>query len=301
MSPTSPTTPHTAIPIVTSKVYLTEPIYSSNGSIQYRVEERRRTIIIASQDPPDSQTMTELFSLPEHQVAISNDFDDVNDRRRTRSLEERALHISDHLTPEQDAKERRKLKRRSIHQKRSSISSRHSYATSSPLNSPATFSNLGQPWTMIQQPPILFYHKHEPHYGFTNFSPHEVVYKGKVYPTSEHLFQSFKVGTTPLSRTPLLIHTLNSFKVYVLVWPSTSEHVPIGLVWLFPKLVGFNQRFEVIGSQSTLRRLVEFAYEVVTPMLIGPLRWTKPCTSSLLRTWTFTKSSWPPETRNLSR
>ncbi|KAF9002456.1 hypothetical protein BDQ17DRAFT_1168524, partial [Cyathus striatus] len=39
---------------------------------------------------------------------------------------------------------------------------------------------------------ILFYHKHEPHYGFTNFSSHPVYYKNKKYPTSEHLFQSFK-------------------------------------------------------------------------------------------------------------
>jgi len=41
---------------------------------------------------------------------------------------------------------------------------------------------------------ILFYNKNEPHYGFTNFSPHPVMYQGKRYPTSEHLFQSFKVG-----------------------------------------------------------------------------------------------------------
>jgi hypothetical protein len=40
---------------------------------------------------------------------------------------------------------------------------------------------------------ILFYHKHDPHYGFTNFSAHPVVFQGKTYPTSEHLFQSFKV------------------------------------------------------------------------------------------------------------
>ena len=43
------------------------------------------------------------------------------------------------------------------------------------------------------RPKILFYHKHEPYYGFTNFSPHPVVYRGKRYPTSEHLFQSLKV------------------------------------------------------------------------------------------------------------
>ena len=40
---------------------------------------------------------------------------------------------------------------------------------------------------------ILFYHKHEPHYGFTNFSNHAVKYDGRIYPTSEHLFQSLKV------------------------------------------------------------------------------------------------------------
>ncbi|TCD61865.1 hypothetical protein EIP91_007814 [Steccherinum ochraceum] len=39
---------------------------------------------------------------------------------------------------------------------------------------------------------IYFYHKGEPYYGFTNFSPHAVLYNGKQYPTSEHLFQSFK-------------------------------------------------------------------------------------------------------------
>ncbi|KAL4069195.1 hypothetical protein J3A83DRAFT_4095497 [Scleroderma citrinum] len=39
---------------------------------------------------------------------------------------------------------------------------------------------------------ILFYEKGKPYYEFTNFSPHSVVYKGKRYPTSEHLFQAFK-------------------------------------------------------------------------------------------------------------
>jgi hypothetical protein len=40
---------------------------------------------------------------------------------------------------------------------------------------------------------IFFYNKNKPYYGFTNFSPHSVTYRGKRYPTSEHLFQSFKV------------------------------------------------------------------------------------------------------------
>ena len=46
---------------------------------------------------------------------------------------------------------------------------------------------------------ILFYHKHEPHYGFTNFSNHAVKYEGRTYPTSEHLFQSLKVCATRLA------------------------------------------------------------------------------------------------------
>lgn len=46
---------------------------------------------------------------------------------------------------------------------------------------------------------ILFYHRHDPHYGFTNFSPHPVIYQGKRYPTSEHLFQSFKVCIPTMS------------------------------------------------------------------------------------------------------
>ncbi|KAE9394009.1 DUF1768-domain-containing protein [Gymnopus androsaceus JB14] len=41
-------------------------------------------------------------------------------------------------------------------------------------------------------PRILFYHKDNSYYGFTNFSAHSVHYDGKRYPTSEHLFQSFK-------------------------------------------------------------------------------------------------------------
>ncbi|KAJ7196834.1 hypothetical protein GGX14DRAFT_472937 [Mycena pura] len=39
---------------------------------------------------------------------------------------------------------------------------------------------------------ILFYNKDEPYYEFTNFSPHPVYYDNRRYPTSEHVFQSFK-------------------------------------------------------------------------------------------------------------
>lgn len=45
---------------------------------------------------------------------------------------------------------------------------------------------------------IMFYEKDQPYYGFTNFSPHPVVYQNKKYPTSEHLFQAMKV-ISPMS------------------------------------------------------------------------------------------------------
>lgn len=56
---------------------------------------------------------------------------------------------------------------------------------------------------------ILFYDKSKPHYGFTNFSDHPVLYKGHKYPTSEHVFQSMKVlviaDVTTLALTPVYL------------------------------------------------------------------------------------------------
>lgn len=49
-----------------------------------------------------------------------------------------------------------------------------------------------EPTTKRAPQRILFYHAHDPYYGFTNFSSDPVEYHGKIYPTSEHLFQSLK-------------------------------------------------------------------------------------------------------------
>lgn len=48
------------------------------------------------------------------------------------------------------------------------------------------------PFNARNSPPVYFYEKGSPFYEFTNFSPHAIFYKGLRYPTSEHLFQSFK-------------------------------------------------------------------------------------------------------------
>jgi hypothetical protein len=49
------------------------------------------------------------------------------------------------------------------------------------------------PFHYQQRQKILFYHRDQPYYEFTNFALYPVRYDGKVYPTSEHLFQSLKV------------------------------------------------------------------------------------------------------------
>ncbi|KAJ8088531.1 hypothetical protein PM082_022604 [Marasmius tenuissimus] len=59
------------------------------------------------------------------------------------------------------------------------------------------------------RPVIYFYHKQDPYYGFTNFSPHPVAYNGELYPTSEHLFQSFK-----FEHNPSLVHHIRTCSQY---------------------------------------------------------------------------------------
>ena len=73
------------------------------------------------------------------------------------------------------------------------VSSPRTNAVRSPIKLPATVSLQIYQHLPATRQRILFYHKNDPYYGFTNFSPHPVIYKGKEYPTSEHLYQFFKV------------------------------------------------------------------------------------------------------------
>src|ERR1044072_416352 len=43
---------------------------------------------------------------------------------------------------------------------------------------------------------ILFYRLNEPYGEFSNFSPHPIKLKGKMWPTSEHYFQAQKFADT---------------------------------------------------------------------------------------------------------
>ncbi|KAG8988575.1 hypothetical protein FRB94_000616 [Tulasnella sp. JGI-2019a] len=54
--------------------------------------------------------------------------------------------------------------------------------------------SMSEPETRATSRPIYFYSSTKPYYCLTNFSPHSVMFRGKVYPTSEHLFQAMKAG-----------------------------------------------------------------------------------------------------------
>jgi ribA/ribD-fused uncharacterized protein len=54
---------------------------------------------------------------------------------------------------------------------------------------------------------ILFYRQNNPYGEFSNFSPHPIKLKGKVWPTSEHYFQAQKFAGTEHEETVRQAHT----------------------------------------------------------------------------------------------
>ncbi|KAF8072199.1 hypothetical protein FPV67DRAFT_1411910 [Lyophyllum atratum] len=142
---------------------------------QFRYENRRSALIVESDRPLSPTYLSKIFTLPE--VAEGMSQDDV-------SLPTSPIQPNQGLA---DGQTSRASSRTSHYRK--------SHRGSDFLSSPKSESPSGSPdphKSPRQRPKVLFYHKHDPHYGFTNFSEHHVKYKGKTYPTSEHLFQSFK-------------------------------------------------------------------------------------------------------------
>ncbi|XP_006459620.1 hypothetical protein AGABI2DRAFT_191527 [Agaricus bisporus var. bisporus H97] len=135
--------------------------------VTYRVEERTRTIYVQSSQPPSQWNPQDLHSLFEKHNVAAEPIARVKSKIQT-----------DYIVAQDNAVS----------------SGRKSLSAPASLAPPSRRSNPPSPNRSPRgpRPKILFYHKHDPHYGFTNFSPHSVTYNGKVYPTSEHLFQSFK-------------------------------------------------------------------------------------------------------------
>lgn len=180
------------ITIVTTPEGITSPVAAKTvlpsrpgaPPVQYRIEERRRTVYVSSVVPPeqwDPNTVKDIFQLAD----ISESDPATTVPRRARSFQEK----EGSERPPRGHGHKRNASRSELALGLSQIASQNTppeTPTRTTRGSPRT------PRTPLRQP-ILFYHKHDPHYGFTNFSSHPVVYKGKRYPTSEHLFQSFKV------------------------------------------------------------------------------------------------------------
>jgi hypothetical protein len=188
----------TSPPSTTSSLPLSPTIPRKSGPVQYRIEERTRTVYVTSDEDLskwDQRSITNLLRVTE--------LSDTN-QENTYPIKRSSSQPLDPLTPVDkpkssastpDSKDfpRTTNKSQRYETKSLQIPSPHA-APPSPIRISAQRSRS------YERPKVLFYHKHDPYYGFTNFSSHPVVYKGKKYPTSEHLFQSFKVSASYLTR-----------------------------------------------------------------------------------------------------
>ena len=144
-----------------------------------RVDGQTRTIYVTSNVnifEGDTHTMNALRALA-NGPEFENEQEDLTRQpiRRTHSSSDTRTFITESAVDRSEAS-------------RMDRSLRHS----SPIVNLEIYQHGPQPHPATRQS-IFFYNKNDPYYGFTNFSPDPVTYKGKQYPTSEHLFQSFKV------------------------------------------------------------------------------------------------------------
>ena len=198
----------------------------------YRIEERSRTIYVSSDVDPtqwDTHSLNTIFTLAE----VPESDQDEQPIRRTKSHVDNQGVLSpgslDHIERNHESASRRSVYR-----------GRLPGIKSAPLHLSTNIAMQGsnsKPSSARTR--ILFYHKNDPYYGFTNFSPHPVIYKGKKYPTSEHLFQSFKVRVV-LILLPPITYDRNSFRHIDLVSRSTSVRALRDLALLFQRLDASN-------------------------------------------------------------
>ena len=182
------------------RVVGTERKPTGDAPVEYIVEERRRTFYVKSSVPPDQWDETTLQSIvasPVEQGETS-----AAPFRRAQSCTLASTKIEE-VDEESDA---------TSVSSGGTDSSYQTPASEMPPAKPTRPESYPSTPTKLRKPPppppavsrgflgaqarrkIYFYHRKDPHYGFTNFSPHPIIYKGKEYPTSEHLFQSFKVS-----------------------------------------------------------------------------------------------------------
>lgn len=168
------------------------PTPKAGPPVQYRIEERRRTIYLTSSLPPGKwdagalDKLLDISEIPDDGVTADGQ---TQRQRRSKSLNENELIVMTN-DPNQKSRDPPSVSPRTYRTAKNLAVPKN--GSSSTPTTPTVTIRGGSPRTPTRHR-ILFYHRNDPHYGFTNFSAHPVVYKGKKYPTSEHLFQSFKV------------------------------------------------------------------------------------------------------------
>lgn len=241
---------HKTITIMTSPTAATKPLPgctspTSKGPVQYRIEERSRTVYVTSDLSPSQweHSLDQIFSLAEEAETTQA----PTHLTQTLSVDAQVLTSEDSTaTGVADA---RAQSPRNINYR----SRRSEFVPTATLGTYTDSPRRSSPRTIVR-PRILFYHKHDPHYGFTNFSEHPVVYKGKRYPTSEHLFQSFKVSMSCGTSGSHSFFFVQSSRIIVLIWQNIFEHAQRDRVLLSRRLVAFNLKCDKTGSKSTSRR-----------------------------------------------
>ncbi|KAF7312708.1 DUF1768 domain-containing protein [Mycena indigotica] len=160
---------------------------NATSPMHYRIEQRR-SIYVTTDVLPSQWDTAQLNNLLDIGETIAEQAPSRDIRiRLTRSMPERPVLFYPELEAKAPTEIVEQPKRATAYRARDSVA----LSPKSPVISPPIRRSGGSPRTPTRTR-ILFYHKTDPHYGFTNFSAHPVFYDNKRYPTSEHLFQSFK-------------------------------------------------------------------------------------------------------------
>ncbi|KAJ7767147.1 hypothetical protein B0H16DRAFT_1521029 [Mycena metata] len=157
--------------------------------MHYRIEQRR-SVYVTTDLPPSQWDTTQLNNILDFGETAGGDASHRTTRIRldSRTMLDRPVLFCPEIEVKPAAEIVDVPRRSSAHHRHRQ--SRADVGVKIPNMVPIS-SRRGSPRTPTRAR-ILFYHKTDPHYGFTNFSSHPVFYDNKRYPTSEHLFQSFK-------------------------------------------------------------------------------------------------------------
>lgn len=223
---------------------------SYSGPVQYRIEERRRTVYVTSTLQPgelDLEEILKLADISESEQEVDPNTGATHVVRRSKSMTDREVLVFED-SPNQMRYTNSPTASHRSRTHRPPRGEAH-LGVPSPWNTPPTSPIRGSYSPTYTRPRILFYHRHDPHYGFTNFSAHPVIYNGRRYPTSEHLFQSFKVEyflvPRPWHGANMTATSLNT----ALILLNTFERALNDPASHFPKLVGLLPKFVRIGCE----------------------------------------------------